>query len=334
MREAANKALRLAPDMPETHFAIGMLRYRVELDWDGALHEFRLALKGMANDADLLFLMAAVQRRLGNWDEFDAAVQKAIEVNPRDARLYLDLQGHTYIGLRRYDDAVRAQEHSLRLAPIFYDAAALKGWTYYYWHGQLDSLESILDRLPSDAQLGGLGTLLSQQLELLRLKRQSDTILHLLATTRARLFESQGFFFPTSLIAAWAYQIRSDPRALAAFDSARVFLDSALTSHSADWRVHAARGLALAGLHRNSEALREADWLQQLPIYRYDAWARGGVMENRARILAGAGDADGALQEIERLLKIPSLFSVHSLRLDPFWDPIRNHPRFQQLIRS
>jgi hypothetical protein len=53
---------------------------------------------------------------------------------------------------------------------------------------------------------------------------------------------------------------------------------------------------------------------------------------NRALILAQAGEDDAALDEIERLLAGPSLLSVHTLQLDPLWDPIRDHPRFKTLL--
>ena len=99
-----------------------------------------------------------------------------------------------------------------------------------------------------------------------------------------------------------------------------------------DWRVHAARGLALAGLGRHREAQHEARWLQQSKIYREDAYFGPLLAEDRARILAAIGDADAALAEIERLLVGPSELSVHMLRLDPRWDPIREHPRFQALL--
>lgn len=51
-------------------------------------------------------------------------------------------------------------------------------------------------------------------------------------------------------------------------------------------------------------------------------------------ILAHAGEADAALVAIERLLAGPSWLSVHTLRLDPRWDPICNDPRFQALLRK
>jgi serine/threonine-protein kinase len=56
------------------------------------------------------------------------------------------------------------------------------------------------------------------------------------------------------------------------------------------------------------------------------------VAEDRARILAQAGSADEVLDEIERLLSSPSWLTVHTLRLDPRWDPIREHPRFKALL--
>ncbi len=101
---------------------------------------------------------------------------------------------------------------------------------------------------------------------------------------------------------------------------------------SDDWRVHDARGLALAGLGRRQEALREARWLQQSVVYREDAYQGRHVAEVRARILAQAGEVDAALDEIEELLAGPGFLSVHTLRLDPRWDPIREHPRFQALL--
>jgi hypothetical protein len=99
-----------------------------------------------------------------------------------------------------------------------------------------------------------------------------------------------------------------------------------------DWRAHAARGLALAGLGRREEARGEARWLQRSKIYREDA--HDGVLpaEDRARILAAIGDVDAALAEIERLLAGPSWLSVQVLRLDPRWDPIRSDPRFEALL--
>jgi serine/threonine-protein kinase len=165
--------------------------------------------------------------------------------------------------------------------------------------------------------------------------RKPDSVLALLRGT-GLVFEGQDFLEPTTLYAGWAHEVRGDATAArAAFDSARMLLDSIVAALPEDWRVHAARGLALAGLGRRPEALREARWLQRSEIYRGDAVGGTLLAEDRARILARSGEADAALDEIERLLAGPSWqLSVHSLRLDPRWDPIREHPRFQALLEQ
>jgi serine/threonine-protein kinase len=168
---------------------------------------------------------------------------------------------------------------------------------------------------------------------LLLWKRNPGSLLALLTRTPHTVFDWAWSYLPTTLYAAWAHQLRGDSRAARiAFDSARVLLDSVIVVLSDDWRVHAARGMALAGLGRRREAQREARWLRQSTVYREDAYEGGEPAEDRARILAAIGEADAALEEIERLLAGPSLLSVHTLRLDPRWDPIRDDPRFQALL--
>jgi hypothetical protein len=44
------------------------------------------------------------------------------------------------------------------------------------------------------------------------------------------------------------------------------------------------------------------------------------------------GDLDNALALLDRSLQTPSGVTIHELRLDPIWDPLRAHPRFQQML--
>ena len=52
----------------------------------------------------------------------------------------------------------------------------------------------------------------------------------------------------------------------------------------------------------------------------------------RATIVAQAGESDSVLDEIERLLGGTPLLSIHTLRLEPFWDPLMSNSRFQALL--
>jgi serine/threonine-protein kinase len=298
--------------------------------------EYAIALKGLPNDALLWRYMGIGQRRLGNWTEATAAFERAAQLNPRDANLFHWGLGHTYRRLRRYPDAVRAYERALSLAPDVQESAVSIGWTYLQWQGQLDTLRAVLGRLPKgsggETEPGAL-RLPADRANLLLLERNADSLLQMPEMARPNLFESDLNFQSTDLYAAWAHRLRGDNAAAgAAFDAARVHLDSRLKEFPDDWGAHYARGMALAGLGRRDEALREARWLQQSVLYREDAIDGPDLAESRALILAQTHDAEAALDEIERLLARPANFTVHNLRLDPRWDPIREHPRFKALL--
>ena len=331
-RDEAETALRLAPNLPQAHIAMGRVYYQGRREYRRALDEFAIALEGLPNNAELWRWIGVVNRRLGNWNDVLAAFAKGTQLDPRNADLFLT-GAPTYQLMRRYAAAVREYDQALSLAPDLHGAAISKAWIYVAWQGQLDTLRAVMSRVPSEAPAGVLGGVTAQRADLLLWERDADGLLRMPQITRGDVFTSELFFLPGSLYAAWAHQLRGDRAAAkVAFDAARALLDSALRELPDDWRVHAARGLALAGLGRRDEALREARWLQQSNIYRHDNFEGPSMAEDRAQILAQAGDAEAALDEIDRLLARPSWLSVPLLRLDPRWDPIREHPRFKALL--
>ncbi|MBI3981712.1 MAG: protein kinase [Gemmatimonadetes bacterium] len=332
-REQAEAALELAPNLPEAYVALGLAHYWGRRDYRRALEAFAIALKGLPNDAELWAQIGYVHRRLGNWSEVVTTFDRATQLDPRNANLFFALGGYTFEPMRRYADAVGAWNRAVELAPDLHVAAVNKGWTYVVWQGQVDTLRAALTRVPRDAELGPSGTRSAQEAQLLHWERKADSLLLILKDARAAVFEGQAFFLPTSLYAAWAHQLRGQGlSAGVALDSARVLLDTVIRAIPDDWRVHAARGLTLAGLGDRDAALGEARWLSRSAVYREDATEGTRAAENRAKILAQAGSAQPALDEIERLLAEPAWLSVHTLRLDPLWDPIRTHPRFQALL--
>jgi TolB-like protein len=343
-REAAETASQLAPDLPHVRLAMGQWHFFARRDYAAALAEFEIALKGLPNDARLVAFTGYAHRRLGNWDLAVEAFERAAELDPRDATLFVDLGGQTYMDTRRYADAIRAYDRALALAPDLHLATVLKGWTRVLWLGQLDHLRAALDGLPLDSHLRRLDGLpldshLRRRADLFLLERQADRLLDFLERIGPDVLDDPAgsdheiSFFPKSLYAGWAHQLRGDrTTARAAFESARTLIDSVSHDLRDDHRVRVARGLALAGLGRRDDALDEARALEASAVYRHDAYEGTFVAQNRAWILAQVGEAEAALDEVERLLASPSGLSVHTLRLDPRWDPIRDHPRFKALL--
>jgi len=331
-RTEAETALRLARDLPEAHWAMGMAHYWGRRDYQAALAELAIATRGLPNDAELASHIGAVHRRLGNWKEVDAAYEKAATLDPRSAQVFNDMGGNTFRHTRRYEDAVRAYDRALSLAPDLREAAINKASVFSIWRGEADSMRAVLARMPFDAASGAAGSIALSRARLFLRLRQPDSLLSVLARVDDGALVDQVSYQPKSLFAAWAHDLRRDTvAARASYVAALAALDS-IPTDVADHRIHAARGLALAGLGRKQDAMREAQWLRQSAAYRNDALFGPWVAEDRAMILARVAEPDAALDEVERLLSGPGQLSVHILRADPRWDPIRENPRFKALL--
>ena len=57
-------------------------------------------------------------------------------------------------------------------------------------------------------------------------------------------------------------------------------------------------------------------------------------MEALAKIYVMVGEYDAAIDQLEFLLSIPDDTSIPLFRLDPAWDPLRDHPRFKKLVEA
>ncbi len=123
---------------------------------------------------------------------------------------------------------------------------------------------------------------------------------------------------------------RERPRS--AFEAARVFLEGWLEEEPEDWCAHRTLALVYAGLGRKSDAIREARTAVELLPVSKDAVSGPLPRLTLAQVYATLGEHDGAIEEVEYPLSIPVYFSVWELRLDPVWDPLRDHPRFRDLV--
>ena len=85
---------------------------------------------------------------------------------------------------------------------------------------------------------------------------------------------------------------------------------------------------AIAGLGQNEEAVRAGNRLVEILPETKDAFNGPILQMSLARIHTRIDNHEEA---ISALVTINGA-SVHELRLDPTWDALRGHPRFQQLV--
>src|SRR5437764_9376786 len=156
-KDAADRALALDPNLPETHLALGYYRYWGQRDFTGGLAEFQQAEKGLPNNVDVIFAIALIQRRLGHWDEAIGELRRAIELDPRDINAYHTL-AITYWCLRRFPEALATADRALAWEPdntfvLYVKAGAL--WAT----GDLQAVEPLLANPGTDPYVRGVQAL-------------------------------------------------------------------------------------------------------------------------------------------------------------------------------
>ena len=114
---AASKAVALGGDLPDGYVARGLLRIPTEWDWEGAGADFRRALALKPDDPDALSTYAdVVLRARGQLSEAIAALRKASEVDPLNARVWT-LLGSTLMCDGQLALARQALNRSLEISP-------------------------------------------------------------------------------------------------------------------------------------------------------------------------------------------------------------------------
>src|SRR5438067_2594829 len=90
-----DRALAIAPGLPDAHFALGLFYYWGHRDYDPALRELDRVVELQPNNANARILYAAIYRRRGEWQRALAEFDRAAELNPRDSGTAAEI-GITY----------------------------------------------------------------------------------------------------------------------------------------------------------------------------------------------------------------------------------------------
>jgi hypothetical protein len=130
-------------------------------------------------------------------------------------------------------------------------------------------------------------------------------------------------------------------RAQQEFETARPILEQVVMKSPQDGIRHAQLGFLYALMGRKDDALREGQRGEKLTAVSKDLINGGTVQGFLALIYARIGDADHAIQLVERLLITPfavdycdDSITLSDLRQRWEWDPLRNDPRFQKILAS
>ena len=330
-RAAANEALRLQPDLPEAHLALGFSYYYGDRDYERALAEFAVARRDLPNDAKVYMAIGAIQRRQGKWAESTANLEKAAALDPKDGSVLLNL-AYSYMATRNFEAADKTFDRGIEAVPQSFSSRALKSELAIRWKGDFSVAEKELASVPPGIDPDGIVTL--SRVSVLTLQRKFPEALQVIQQFREETFPGHGSApCPKAFLEAMVYRYQGDKvMAQAAFDRARVIAEQLVRENPEDAARHGQLGFILAGLGRKEEAIREGNRAVELLPESQDAFDGPEATAALAQIYAWTGERDQAFSLLDHLLIIPNGLTVPILKLDPVWDALRSDPRFQALV--
>ena len=327
---AAARALELAPDPPRVRLALGYYHLWAYRDRERALTEFERAEAGLPDNAEVFAAKAHLFEVEGRWEETLEAYERAFELSPLDADMIVQAAGALWM-LRRYPEALVAADEAIRLAP---DAM----WPYLYktmilwsWGGSAEPTRSVLEALPESSRDWVDWAWYWQDVfegnyrdALIGLEATDDEWIRIKIAAR-----------PDALFAAQVYQwLGEEDRSASGYESSRLLLESEVVASPDNPGLHSSLGLAYAALGRHEDAIREGLRATELLTRDDDGFYYLPYVIDLAHIYTILGDYDSALDQIEYLLTNPSWISAAFLEMDPRWAPLRDLPRYQELIEE
>jgi TolB-like protein/Tfp pilus assembly protein PilF len=334
VKEAADRAMALAPEAGESWIAQGAYRYRVLRDFAGAVTAYKQAQIRLPNNSYLLQNLAFVQRRVGLWQEAEATFKKALELDPRDFQLLGSIGGEFYIYLRRFADARAAMDRALEISPDSASTRASKAWTFQS-EGRLDEAAQELARIPADATDDFV---VSARIGQAIYEHHFDNAISVIERKLSSLPAGQPLDSITELALVqlgfcqqWTGRDEDARRSFARAIEAIKPKPDAPVPPDANGTPNTL-ALAYAGLGEKEKALEQAQ--RAVKDYDTDAVNKPWSLTTLAQIQARFGDSDSAIAAIPHLLEVPAGITPADLRFNPFWDPLRKDPRFQKLCEE
>lgn len=335
-KNAADKAMTLAPGLPESRLAVGFLHY-IQFDFEGALEEYGKVLDKHPGHSEAMQYSGLALRRLGRLDESLRYFERLEDRNPRNYELIYDHLGITNFWLRRYDDAEKYCDRAIALLPDVSLAYVGKAQVLLNRDGDINAAERVLReamrRTYIEIEVFGWGASRSQarilpEVYKIFLDRPEVTYYSNSVSDSAFLYIAK---------AEVNSAMNHPDMAAAYYDSAKAVIEKNITKARNtinQTSLNLMLAFAYAGLGKDDEAVRAGKKAVELRPISVDYLYGTLLMSEMARIYTGCGEYDKAIDQLESALSMPSDISVELLRIDPAFDPLRDHPRFIELIEK
>lgn len=327
LKEAAEQAQLLAPDLPETHLAMGLYYYWAHTGYSHSLTHFAAALRQFPNHPQLHIFMGLTYRRAGNWEKAEEHLKKALDLDPRNISPHQEL-AWLYIWTRKYD---MAETRVIRQIDRFPDVPLYlyKAYINYHRDGSFDGVRTWGEMRPEMVELEiyfyGLFNYY---------KRNWEGALQAYESIETEIaIDTDTEYIPRLYLIAVALEAQEKrEESYIYYNQMQQQLEELRDEYPDDPRYRTILGKVYARIGEPEKAVREGEIATDLVSYEENAFQGAWFALDLAEIYTLAGKYDEAIDQLEFVLSVPGFVSKNDLRLSPKWDSLRDQIKFQNLI--
>jgi TolB-like protein len=335
-RNAATIAQKLNPNLPEANLARAENLFRIDFDLDAAQHELERVGRLRPDDAEVLVLRALLEFARGNWGEnFVSLARQSAERDP---------QNHYHVFTT---GSMLATSGYFAEADAFFDRAwadrnfpgpiRMKAQFQTSWTGDIAAALSLLETCPEGIRNQYF---YETRAELITLGGQAAAAIAAWEHVRVVAQRLEPSFDRERLPARASYQMgwlhaRSGHllRAEELYSESLARSENLVSNYPEDWSIRFYIAMIHARRSQKAIALAAAEQARRLALRTRDAWTIVWARPLHAEVFAALGQTDDAIAELRTVHEMGFAFG-YTLRLDPRWESLRPHLKFQQLMKE
>ena len=329
---AMDRALALLPDDPKIRIDQGLYYALALSNLTRAAAAYESVLANAPNNLEALNGLSDVRRRQQRYGEQVMLLERSRAIDGRNP-MTLDRLANVYLDFRQFDRAQALRKQVVDLRPNDVDINAAY-YLYEYWRtGSWDLYDRWRATLSKGVELQSV-RVRNVEYDRAIARRDFEDVIRLIDVDSD---DYRGMTRPDwnaekNVLKSLAFLARGEKAtALEYARSAARLLERLVMEPAADDNTWYFKALAHAVLGERRAALAAGE--------QFVAWAaRENVQVNVDRYLLAAvlsllGDANGAIGELRRLLKLPGV-RIHEIRVDGALYALWDNPQFQDLVND